>query len=500
MGGVIAQDGFDYQLWDGLARLPLWLANPAFEQIIFEGLEDLEARFFTPHAPRERLLERFQAKAGSLTPAGVREVFETFLQFETAFPHAARVHTLVTPRLPPSVAWLARDPSRVRKARPFYAPFADVMAASDAELRNRLIETYGVPLGAFVAESVEVSERNLPDGDAALATFGVELDRTYPSLEAPQKRVAEAFEALSGLARRSIGSPIGRLVLFRTIEDALGTRLPLPQALPVHIRSDRDETNERSLEIDASGFSGRDGKFPPQKQWTDDLVVPLDRTARWLRSHAVPRIAISGSYGLTTAIVLGWSLRAAMGFELEIPTREGAWATDDRPSTSDIVPTWQIAEPTALHGDQLVISIGILRDPAPELGDTIGVPSDSMLRLFLDHPIPSAKAAQAGVATIKRSADAAVARLRPRRIQLFSRGQRLLPWRLVIAGTRCRRHNCMSSWRATATISRRRSFNQRPIRFLIPAIAVSKCPIGEELANLSSRATRSRRSAEGNGE
>ena len=239
MGGVIAQDGFDYQLWDGLARLPAWLANPAFEQIIFEGLEDLEARFFAPHAPRERLLERFQAKAGSLAPADVREVFETFSQFETAFPHAARVHTLVTPRLPPTIAWLARDPSRVRKARPFYAPFADMMAASDAELRRRLVETYGASLGAFIAESVEVSERNLPDRDAALATFGVELDRTYPSLEAPQKKVAEVFEALSGLARRSIGLPLGRAVLLQTIEEGLGRRLPLPQSFPLHIQIGR---------------------------------------------------------------------------------------------------------------------------------------------------------------------------------------------------------------------------------------------------------------------
>lgn len=422
MGGVIAQDGFDYQLWDGLARLPAWLANPGFEQIMFEGLEDLEARFFAPHAPRERLLERFQAKAGSLAPADVREVFETFLQFETAFPRAARVHTLVTPRLPPTIGWLARDSSRVRKARPFYAPFADIMAASDAELRKRLIETYGDALGSFIAQSVEINERNLPDRDAALATFGVELDRTYPSLEASQKRVVEAFEALSGLARRSIRMPLGRAILLQTIEDALGRQLPLPQSFPLHVRSDRNEANERSLEIDASGFSGREGKFPLRAQWTDDLVAPLDRTARWLRSYAVSRIALSGSYRLTTAIVLGWSLRAAIGFELEIPTREGAWATDDRPSTSDPAPAWQISEPASLHGDQLVISVGVLRDPAADLLETAGVPSESVLRLFLDEPVPSAKAAQAGVSTIKRAADAAVARLRPRGIQLFIAG------------------------------------------------------------------------------
>ena len=422
MGGVIAQDGFDYQLWDGLARLPAWLANPALEQIIFEGLEDLEARFFAPHAPREWLLERFQAKAGSLAPADVREVFETFSQFETAFPYAARVQTLVTPRLPPTLGWLARDPNRVRKARPFYAPFADMMAASDNQLRSRFIEAYGDPLGTFIAQSVEINERNLPDRDAALATFAVELDRAYPSLEAPQGRVTEAFEALSTLARRSIGAPLGRALLLQTIEEVLGKPLPLPQSFPLHIRSDRNEANESSLEIDASAFSSREGGFPRQVQWADDLIAPLDRTARWLRSHAMPRIALSGSYRLTTAIVLGWSLRAAIGFELEIPTREGPWATDDRPSTSDSMPTWRIVEPTALHGEQLVVAVGILRDPAADLHKAAGIPTEAVLGLYLDEPISSAKVAEAGVSAIKRAADAALARMRPQGIQLYFAG------------------------------------------------------------------------------
>jgi hypothetical protein len=52
MGGILAQGGFDYQVWDALIRLPNWLKNPAFEGMIFEGLEDLEIRFFAPHAPR----------------------------------------------------------------------------------------------------------------------------------------------------------------------------------------------------------------------------------------------------------------------------------------------------------------------------------------------------------------------------------------------------------------------------------------------------------------
>ncbi len=420
-GGVIAQDGFDYQLWDGLARLPAWLANPAFEQIIFEGLEDLEARFFAPQAPREWLLERFQAKAGTLTPADVRVVLQTFSEFETAFPNAARVQTLVTPRLPPTVSWLARDSDRVRKARPFYAPFADVLAASDAELRNRLTETYGDPLGAFVARSVEVSERNLPDRDAAVMMFGIELDRTYPSLESPSRRVAEAFEALSALARRSIGVPLGRALLRQTIEDALERPLPLSRSFPLHVRSDRNEANERSLEIDASAFSGRDGGFPPQMEWAEQLLAPLERTARWLRNHNLSRIALSGSYRLTTAMVLGTSFRAAVGFELEIPTRDGVWATDDRPST-DMRQPWRISDPLALHGDQLVVTVGVLRDPSADLEQTAGIPRQAVLALHLEEPIPSAASAQVAASAIKRAVDGAVARLRPQGIQLYFAG------------------------------------------------------------------------------
>ncbi len=137
MGGVIAQEGFDYQFWDGLVRLPDWLANPGFEEMIFEGLEDLESRFFAPQAPPHyRLLERYQAKGGSLSSGGVQEVFQSFLSFEAAFPDVTRVYTLVTPRLPPKLSWLGRDPLRVRHARPFYAPFVDVAAASDARLSS----------------------------------------------------------------------------------------------------------------------------------------------------------------------------------------------------------------------------------------------------------------------------------------------------------------------------------------------------------------------------
>jgi hypothetical protein len=423
MGGVIAQDGFSYQLWDGLIRLPAWLANPAFEELIFEGLEDLEVRFFVPQAPpRFRLLERFQAKSGSLAPAEVREVLESFLNFERAFPRAARVQTLVTPRLPPTVSWLARDPSRVRRARPFYAPFADVAAASDAQLRSDLQKTYGDPLGPFVAESVEIAERNLPDRDSAVNAFGLALERTFRSIEVSRRRIDNAFEALSALAARSIGVPLGRAELLLAMESAIGQPFPLPVSFPLHVRSDRNEAEETALEIDASAFSGGAGGYPEADVWAEDLVALLDRTARWLRARGVSRVAFGGSYRLTSAFVLGWSLRSAVGFELEIPTREGSWQTDDRPRPADPTPAWSIAEPAALHNGQLVVSIGVLRDPSADLPATAGVAAGTVMSAYLAEPLMSARAAQASVSLVKRAVDVAVARFKPSGIKVFLAG------------------------------------------------------------------------------
>jgi len=58
--------------------------------------------------------ERRRARPGALSPSEVRDVLKTFHGFEERFPNATRVHALVTPRLPPTLAWLARDPRAFR--------------------------------------------------------------------------------------------------------------------------------------------------------------------------------------------------------------------------------------------------------------------------------------------------------------------------------------------------------------------------------------------------
>lgn len=422
MGGVIAQDGFDYQLWEGLRRVPGWLAKPNFEHIIFEGLEDFEARFFAPHAPEHHLLERFQAKGNDLSPADVREILDGFRAFDERFPCRARIQILVTPRLPSTLQWLRRHTDRVRKARPFYSPFSDIVAVSDMELHDRLISEFGEKLGPFIASSVEISEQMIPDRNNAIQAFGMALQEAFSNLDPRQRDIRAAFEALSDLGHRSRGEPILRSTLVEAIEGGIGERLPLPSSFPLLIRSNRNEMSRGALEIDASRFSGGPDGFPPPERWTEDLANPLRKTAEWLRASGQSRILLDGSYRLSTALVLGHSLRAAHGFELGIPTREGFWNTDVHLGAQAVSDSWNIVMPTTLEDDELGICVGVLRDPSITISQSAGMPQDAILVAHLPKAISSAAEAQGGVALIKENVNQAVALLKPRKIRLFVAG------------------------------------------------------------------------------
>lgn len=420
MGGIIAQDGFNYQLWEGLRRIPGWLKNPTFEHIIFEGLEDFEARFFAPHAPEHHLLERFQAKGNDLSPAEVRSILDGFRTFSERFPCRARIQVLITPRLPTTLQWLRRHADRVRKARPFYAPFSDVVAVSDLELHDRLTSEFGEKLGKFIASSAEISEQVIPDQNNAIQAFGLALQEAFPKLDPRQRQIHAAFEALSDLGHRHRGEPILRSVLIEAIEEGIGERLPLPSCFPLLIRSDQSAVRDDALELDASSFSGGKSGFPPPDQWVKELARPLHETAKWLRMNGHSRVSLDGSYRLSTALVLGQSLRAACGFELEIPAKDGFWKTDDHLGAHATSDSWSVTMPTALAGDELGVCVGVLRDPSAAISHTAGLPRDAILAAHLPKAITSAAEAQSGVALVKESVNQAIVSLGPKKIRLYA--------------------------------------------------------------------------------
>jgi hypothetical protein len=70
----------------------------------------------------------------------------------------------------------------------------------------------------------------------------------------------------------------------------------------------------------------------------------------------------------------------------------------------------------------LAVSVGIIREPSADLLTCATVPPTSLLRLHLPEPVATARAAQAGAATIKGAVASAAASLRPRHIDLYMAG------------------------------------------------------------------------------
>jgi hypothetical protein len=333
MGGINAQDGFDYQVWEAVSRLPLWIKTPGFECLGIEMLEDFEARFFAPHSPQRHVLDRFQAKSGVLTRTGIVDVFESFMAFTKSHPNTARVQTLITPNLPSHLAWLHDQQNRVRNARPFYRPFAPILAATDASLLQRLITEFGTDLGKFIFHSIDIDLRPLSDRAGAEATFATAMIRAFPAFDFSVSKLSKTFAAITDYMSANRGKELASGQLQVLLNDSLEVSLIAIQRLRVHIRSEHDQTDNEAIEIDAGAIDLGGGISPIKERWISDIAIPIEATAQWAREQNYSRIEISGFFRISIAFALGWYFRSVKGFEINIKAHSGHWETDDHSSS-----------------------------------------------------------------------------------------------------------------------------------------------------------------------
>src|SRR4051812_33186580 len=90
--------------------------------------------------------------------------------------------------------------------------------------------------------------------------------------------------------------------LLAILNEELDVNLIPDPRLALHIRSDRNSSQENAVEIDAAAFSGGENSFPEPEIWNDELIAPLNTVARWAQAHRQQRIALSGSFRISTAL------------------------------------------------------------------------------------------------------------------------------------------------------------------------------------------------------
>lgn len=133
------------------------------------------------------------------------------------------------------------------------------------------------------------------------------------------------------------------------------------------------------------------GAYPHPTRWAQDLIAPLDRTAPV--ATGARRVALGGSYRSSTAFAIDWLSHPAIGFEIEIPTRERLWQTDDRPQPGEFGTAWRLSEPASLDDDQLVVNVGVQRDPCGEMPGAAGASGGTVMSAHLSERLTSARAA-----------------------------------------------------------------------------------------------------------
>ncbi|QWT22085.1 SAVED domain-containing protein [Bacillus sp. NP157] len=421
MGGVIAYAGFGYQEWAAAARVPHWLANPAFEAIGLEMLEDFEATFFEPDAPSANLhrLERFQAKSATLKRAELVSVLAGFKAFAEGYSDTVRMQALITPDLPAELKWVVRDGFRVANARPFYHHYPEVMADSDTAYVAHLSGEFGTGLGPHLVRDIAI-ELVPHDEGFARAAFARDLHESL-GLDWPTSAVARAFANVCTLLRDRRGSKVGRMALVDAISDgnpgfAASTTLRL-----AFVRGQAQPPSGH-LGLDAEDGGHRVGA--PAVPYTDGLQKALVNTAGWATGQGYRRVAVDAPMRLSAAFGLGLAFRPATVFDLDVMTPGGVWSTDAHPAGSNVA-EWTITAPDARTGGRLAVVIGLIRDPVEDVRRFLGQAAP-VLHLHLPRAVISAEDVQSSVRAIKDAVSAATARLAPDGIDLFYLGPAVL--------------------------------------------------------------------------
>lgn len=421
MGGVIAYDGFGYQEWLAAAKVPGWLANPAFEAVALEVLEDFEATFFEPDAPTADLhrLERFQAKSATLKRGEVVSVLSGFRAFAEQYPETARTQTLITPDLPAELKWVVRDGFRVANARPFYHHYPAVMVDSDEAFAADLLKEFGKELAPHLMRDIAI-ELAPNDEERARSVFSNGLAESL-GLDWPTSAVRKAFSNVCTLLRDKRGGKVSRSALTGALSEGM-PGLEMSSILRLAFVRGQGVAAPGHLLLDAEDGGRMTGGVAVS--YATRLQQALERTADWAGMQGYRRVFVDAPMRLSAAFGLGVAFRPATRFDLDVMTPSGIWPTDAHPAGSNSA-DWTIAPPDGEAGCRLAVVIGIIRDPIEDVRRLLGEAAP-ILHMVLPRAVHSSYDVQASVRAVKDAVSAAAARLTPNGIDLFYLGPAVL--------------------------------------------------------------------------
>ena len=423
-GGDIAEGGFQYQANLITARIPNWLAQDGFTEMIRESLGDVEAKFFAPGKGFRR--EFVQYKNHPLSPSKFWSEIERFQKMDQEVPNSYQQFVLactgVSDRLEPIINALRR----VRDAYPFYHGAQQIQ---DTSYNDFVAVVEGLKKSKEMADflfSKVHFEIDLTDAEAhPRGLFREILLQNYSVFDdLPAKFSGAAYSLLEELVQSRKNQPIYRRELEEAIWNCVKVEDHPEPSVRIHTsHDDSDKGPEDYVQFNwKSYFGSRDRNFPPAEEWNRHIIGELQSTKEWLVSTQRSRcLHLSGHRRLSASIAIGCVFSAVSGFVIQMEAKEGIWSTNDHPQADTPDYPWE----QEIHGDEstgeMAIGISIKRKVANEVERYLETRAfhGPRLYLFSDDAILSAAHVNQAVEKAKQMINESVAAVGAKKIHLF---------------------------------------------------------------------------------
>ena len=334
MGGIVAEKGFDFQTRFAACYIPVWLVDPTFSQLFYEGTGDIDIRF-RDRGKSSRI--HIQVKDHEVAPAEFRAVVEHFQKLDRAMPDTYTRFDLACPSLASKLQPCETGLGRYRTAKPFYDDTPSALAPTKTELVERL---RNVGLNDAQIEFVEskvyfdIGCGDLHHDDRAENVFVGRLLRHPEFADKIRAMVQPAFAELLRAIHSKKGAVFNRSDLEQTLRNAIASTTSGEKSITVWIqnwtREKFDVPADYSLDWSPL-FDRASRRVPVSEIWNTKLLPELTSLKGTIAAERAERvIRLRGKCALSTSVALGMTFPSVGGwiFEIPQPPSTEAWRSD----------------------------------------------------------------------------------------------------------------------------------------------------------------------------
>jgi len=424
-GGDIAEGGFKSQDNLIVARIPAWLINDGFSEMIREALGDVEAKFFSPEIGESR--EFIEYKNYNLTPSKFWPEIERFYQMDQGAPGAYSKFTLVSNGLSKKLDSIVNALRRIRDAESFYDGAENILAESYSDFMKSVRKhKKSDEMGRFIHSKVRI-EIETDAEQFAKERFRESLFKNFPATE---NLSGKTINNINSNLVELIGSRKNKTVLRNEIEQRMWADAE-PQYCPteevkchiIHEKIDRKNPPKGAIQFEwIKYFGGEHRKFPSACEW-ENLINQLKKTKNWINKYNRPKhISIFGKMRLSACIAMGSAFSSTAGFFISYKTKDGVWCSNAYPDANTPAYEWIETNYSGSENNEIVFGIGVIRDVLTEVEQyLISEGKTAIPRLYLHSPKPlqSANQINQAINDLKTLLLDFVAKHRPTKIHLF---------------------------------------------------------------------------------